>query len=82
MNNYSFLQRQLHSIVLSNNFFKKFSYFLEKSIYEKKIKNYNKNAEHIFITGMPRSGTSLVEQILSTHKDVYGGGELSFIEDY
>ena len=31
---------------------------------------------------MPRSGTSLVEQILSTHKDVYGGGELSFIEDY
>ena len=31
---------------------------------------------------MPRSGTSLVEQILSTHKDVFGGGELSFIEDY
>ena len=38
--------------------------------------------EPIFILGMPRSGTSLVEQILSTHKDVYGGGELSFIEDY
>ena len=36
----------------------------------------------IFILGMPRSGTSLVEQILSTHKDVFGGGELSFIEDY
>ncbi len=30
----------------------------------------------IFIVGMPRSGTSLVEQILSSHPDVYGGGEL------
>ena len=31
----------------------------------------------IFILGMPRSGTSLVEQILSSHESVYGGGELS-----
>ena len=31
----------------------------------------------IFILGMPRSGTSLVEQILSSHQAVYGGGELS-----
>ncbi|NWG92482.1 MAG: sulfotransferase [Parvularculaceae bacterium] len=30
----------------------------------------------IFIVGMPRSGTSLVEQILASHEDVYGGGEL------
>jgi tetratricopeptide (TPR) repeat protein len=30
----------------------------------------------IFIVGMPRSGTSLVEQILASHQDVYGGGEL------
>tara|TARA_B100000686_G_C16788004_1_gene976559 strand:- start:2463 stop:3425 length:963 start_codon:yes stop_codon:yes gene_type:complete len=69
MNNYSFLQKQLHSIVLSNNFFKKFSYFLEKSIYEKKIKNYNKNAEHIFITGMPRSGTTIILNFLYKIKD-------------
>ena len=31
----------------------------------------------IFILGMPRSGTSLVEQIISSHKSVYGAGELS-----
>ena len=31
----------------------------------------------IFILGMPRSGTSLVEQIISSHKNVYGAGELS-----
>jgi len=30
----------------------------------------------IFILGMPRSGTSLTEQILSSHPDVYGAGEL------
>ena len=31
----------------------------------------------IFILGMPRSGTSLVEQIISNHHKVYGGGELN-----
>ena len=30
----------------------------------------------ILIVGMPRSGTSLVEQILSAHHDVFGAGEL------
>jgi tetratricopeptide (TPR) repeat protein len=33
----------------------------------------------IFIIGMPRSGTTLVEQILSSHPDVYGAGELTNI---
>lgn len=30
----------------------------------------------VFIIGMPRSGTTLVEQILASHPDVYGAGEL------
>jgi len=30
----------------------------------------------VFIVGMPRSGTSLVEQILASHPDVFGAGEL------
>ena len=38
-----------------------------------------KNKQIIFVVGMPRSGTSLVEQILSSHKDVYGAGELPFM---
>ena len=33
----------------------------------------------IFIVGMPRSGTSLVEQIISSHPEVYGAGELNAI---
>lgn len=30
----------------------------------------------IFILGMPRSGTTLTEQIISSHPDVFGAGEL------
>ena len=33
----------------------------------------------IFILGMPRSGTSLIEQIISNHSSVYGGGELDIL---
>ena len=32
----------------------------------------------IFILGMPRSGTTLVEQIISSHSKVHGAGELLF----
>ncbi|HEY1774453.1 MAG TPA: sulfotransferase [Gammaproteobacteria bacterium] len=34
----------------------------------------------IFIVGMPRSGTSLVEQILASHPQVYGAGELTLLQ--
>ncbi|HUO20254.1 MAG TPA: tetratricopeptide repeat protein [Steroidobacteraceae bacterium] len=32
----------------------------------------------VFVVGMPRSGTSLTEQILASHPAVFGAGELSF----
>ena len=37
--------------------------------------------KNIFIVGMPRSGTSLVEQILDSHSECHGAGELTFISD-
>ncbi len=39
----------------------------------------NTNLRTLFIVGMPRSGTSLVEQILASHSKVHGAGELEVI---
>ena len=33
----------------------------------------------VFVVGMPRSGTTLTEQILASHPEVYGAGELGVI---
>ena len=42
----------------------------------------NKNKEKvIFILGMPRSGTSLIEQIITSHSKVFGGGELPILSN-
>ena len=40
--------------------------------------NSVKTTKPIFIVGMPRSGTTLVEQIISSHSHVTGAGELPF----
>lgn len=40
------------------------------------------NKKIIFITGMPRSGTTLTEQIISSHSKVHGAGELSFLSEF
>jgi len=42
-------------------------------------KNAARSTRPIFVIGMPRSGTTLVEQILASHSAVAAGGELSTI---
>ena len=42
--------------------------------------NVGINSKPVFILGMPRSGTSLLEQILSTHSKIHGAGELNYLE--
>ena len=53
-------------------------YFLNKEILN--LKKFEENqVKPIFILGMPRSGTSLIEQIVSNHSEVYGAGELDLL---
>ena len=60
---------------LEKNLFNKMkSIFTNISFEPKRNKN---DVIPIFICGMPRSGTTLCEQILSTHSKVSGAGELS-----
>jgi tetratricopeptide (TPR) repeat protein len=44
---------------------------------EKSLSSEPSTFKPIFIVGMPRSGTTLVEQIISSHHAVHGAGELS-----
>ncbi|WP_052657390.1 sulfotransferase family protein [Thalassospira sp. HJ] len=40
------------------------------------VGNQDDEPQHVFIVGMPRSGTTLIEQILSSHPEIFGAGEL------
>ena len=43
--------------------------------------SHRDNRTPIFIVGMPRSGTSLIEQILASHPGIHGAGELTDLHD-
>ncbi len=47
-----------------------------------KLKEVSNSFVPIFILGMPRSGTTLVEQIISSHSLVAGAGELRYVSQY
>ena len=54
------------------------NFFSKKDIGVFKNKDFD-NKKVIFIVGMPRSGTTLTEQIISGHSKVYGSGELPYL---
>lgn len=53
----------------------------DKSFFNRYQKTGNDDPTPIFILGMPRSGTTLVEQIISSHPEVCGGDELNFFNE-
>ena len=46
-----------------------------------RLKQTSKNKSIIFICGMPRSGTTLIEQIIAAHPQVNGAGELIYLQN-
>ena len=63
------------------NLFKNLKNFFQEPLFNKFKNCGSLNSTPIFIVGMPRSGTTLVEQILSSHPKVHGGGELVILEN-
>lgn len=50
-----------------------------RSLYEHRRGIGNPSTLPVFVLGMPRSGTTLVEQILAGHSQIHGAGELGLI---
>ncbi len=46
-----------------------------------KTKGYNSETTPLFVVGLPRTGTTLAERILSSHSKVSSAGELNFFAD-
>ena len=62
-----------------DNYFKQFSEvreFMSREIIEALVEGPTTEVEPLFIVGNPRSGTSLLEQILSMHPDIENCGEM------
>ena len=67
MQNYNTIQKFLHDFVLSKKIINKSLFELEKIIY---LKNKDtKNQSHVFITGLPRSGTTSLLNFLFSSKE-------------
>lgn len=68
--------RKQHSTNIEN-----LTRFFNKEYLSNAVKSSIHAERPVFIVGMPRSGTSLTEQILSSHSRVFGAGELSDIKN-
>lgn len=55
--------------------------FTPELLREKEGLGGSQSATPIFVIGMPRSGTTLIEQILASHPQVHGAGELQTFGD-
>jgi tetratricopeptide (TPR) repeat protein len=58
------------------NFFNQLKNIFNKIDFNRNFINDIEEKKIIFILGMPRSGTSLTEQIITSHSSVFGAGEL------
>lgn len=70
-----------YSIKLEHDIFARLKRTFSRSFFAAHQNTGNSDATPILILGMPRSGTTLVEQILASHPHVYGGGELEIFAD-
>ncbi len=89
-------ERSFHHFIEGNALKRKFVHYDEaaslglmkriQEIFTPEVMVEKQNYKHdsvvpVFIVGMPRSGSSLIEQVLASHPLIYGAGELRAIEE-
>ena len=70
MQNYNLIQKTLHNLCFNFSIINKGLYEIEKLVFLKK--NYltsTQNQKHVFITGLPRSGTTCVLNYIFNNGD-------------
>ena len=70
-----------YSIVDDEKIFARFIETFDAQFFAKREGFGTEEKTPIFIVGMPRSGSTLVEQILASHPEVHGAGELPFLQN-
>ena len=81
--NFDYLNSSRNNIDLEeifNEFDETIKLYQAKFFQDNKLCN-NKSKKPIFIIGLPRSGTTLTEQIISSHSQVSGAGEVPFFAE-
>ena len=69
----NFDEREVHG------FFDAIREAFPKEVFTERKFEGNPDERPVFIVGMPRSGSTLVEQIISSHPDIYGAGEVKYL---
>lgn len=72
LKDFNFEEQTKYFGIMKNNFYN----------YDFDNKSLSEKPELIFIVGLPRSGTTLTHQIVSSHSDVLGAGELPILKNF
>jgi tetratricopeptide (TPR) repeat protein len=60
--------------------FKRISTVFNSSLFDRFQGEGDSSSVPIFVLGMPRSGSTLIEQILSSHPRIHGAGEVNYLD--
>ncbi len=61
-------------------FFQRISKVFDRSLFDRFQGAGDPSEVPVFVLGMPRSGSTLIEQILASHPQIHGAGELTILE--